>query len=194
MPDILSKLFGSAGRVKLLRLFLFNQKQSFTLVEAAARAQVKEKEARRELAMLEQIKLVKQVNRARALGVRFVLNDDFKYIAALQNLLLNAPELGGELYERVRRTGSIKLVVVCGVFMGEWDAPLDALIVGDKVNERMLRDRVRRIEAEVGKEIRYALLTSESFFYRLNMNDHLLKDVFDYSHRIVHDKLQIGLK
>jgi predicted nucleotidyltransferase len=194
MPDILSKLFGSAARVKLLRLFLFNSKQAFALAEAATRTQTREEEARRELALFEQIQLIKQDKRARALGTRFVLNNDFKYIAALQNLLLNAPELGAELYERVRRTGTLKLVVVCGVFMGEWDAPLDVLIVGDKVNERMLRDRVRKLEAEVGKEIRYALLTSESFFYRINMNDHLIKDVFDYPHRIVHDKLQIGLK
>ena len=194
MPDILSKLFGSAPRVKLLRLFLFNPKQAFTPAEAAARAQIKDKEGKRELALLEQIQLIKQVKRARALGTSFVLDHDFKYIAALQNLLLNAPELGNDLYQLIRRTGALKLVVVCGVFMDEWDAPLDALIVGDKVNERMLRDRVRKLEAEVGKEIRYALLTSESFFYRINMNDHLIKDVFDYQHRIVHDKLQIGLK
>jgi hypothetical protein len=194
MPDILSKLFGSAARVKLLRLFLFNSKQAFTFAEASERAQVAGKDARRELGLLEQIKLIKQIKRNRTSATRFILNANFKYLATLQNLLLNAPELGSELYQRIRHTGSLKLIVVCGVFVGEWDAPLDALIVGDKVNERMLRERVRRMEAEVGKEIRYALLSSESFFYRLNVNDHLIKDVFDYPHRILHDRLNIGLK
>jgi hypothetical protein len=108
--------------------------------------------------------------------------------------LINAPELGAELYSRIRHTGTLKLIVVCGVFVGEWDAPLDALIVGDRVNERKLRDKIRKLEAEVGREIRYALLSSENFLYRININDHLIKDVFDYPHRIVHDKLQIGLK
>ena len=192
MTDILSKLFGSPARVKLLRLFLFNPKHSFTLREAAARTQVKEAEVRRELVVLEQVKLLKRSKRKGE--VHFMLSADFKYLESLQNLLLNAPELGAELYERVRRTGAIKLVVVCGVFMGEWDSPLDVLIVGDRVVERMLRDKIRKIETEVGKEIRYTLLTSESFLYRQSINDHLVKDVFDYPHRIVHDKLNIGLK
>jgi len=192
MPDILSKLFGSAARVKLLRLFLFNPKAAFTVAEAAAHAQVRDKECRHECAMFEQIKLIKRVTRNGS--VRFVLNTDFKYTDTLQNLLLNAPELGAELYERVRRTGVIKLIVVCGMFVGEWDAPLDILIVGDRVHERRLQGCIRKIEAEVGKEIRYTLLATENFLYRLNINDHLVKDVFDYQHRIVHDKLQIGLK
>jgi hypothetical protein len=192
MPDTLSKLFGNQGRVKLLRLFLCNPKQAFTIADAAARAQIKDKECRRECAMFEQIKLTKRVVRNGT--VRVSLNADFKYVAALQNLLLNAPELGAELYSRVRHTGTLKLIVVCGVFVGEWDAPLDALIVGDRVNERKLRDKIRKLEAEVGREIRYALLSSENFLYRININDHLIKDVFDYPHRIVHDKLNIGLK
>ncbi len=192
MTDILSKLFGSNVRVKLLRLFLFNPRATFALADAAKRSQSKPAEVRRELVVLEQIKLIKRSKRAGS--VRFGLYTDFKYLEALQNLLLNAPELGAELYERVRRTGAIKLVVVCGVFVGEWDAPLDVLIVGDRVAERSLRDKIRKIEAEVGKEIRYTLLTSENFLYRQNINDHLVKDVFDYPHRIVHDKLQIGLK
>ena len=192
MTDILSKLFGSPARVKLLRLFLFNPRAGFTPAESAARTQTKDKEAKRELALLEQIKLIKKTKRAGA--ARFSLNGDFKYLEALQSLLLNAPELGAELYERVRRTGAIKLVVVCGIFVGEWDSPLDVLIVGDRVTERILRDKIRKLEAEVGKEIRYTLLTSEGFLYRLNINDHLVKDVFDYPHRIVHDKLNIGLK
>ena len=192
MSDILSKLFGSVGRVKLLRLFLFNPKQVFTIAEAAARTQIKDKECRRECATLEQITLIKHVKHNGV--VRLSLNVDFKYIAALQSLLLNAPELGAELYSRVRRAGALKLIVVCGVLVGEWDAPLDALIVGDRVNERILRDKIRKLEAEVGKEIRYALLSSENFLYRININDHLIKDVFDYSHRIVHDRFNIGLK
>ena len=94
MPDILSKLFGSQGRVKLLRLFLCNPKQAFTIAEAAARAQIKDKECRHECAMFKQIKLIKCTKRNGV--VRVSLNADFKYGAALQNLLLNAPELGAD--------------------------------------------------------------------------------------------------
>jgi hypothetical protein len=57
-----------------------------------------------------------------------------------------------------------------------------------------LRERIRSLEAEIGKEIRYALLSSENFYYRLNMNDKLVRDVIDYPHSIVLDRLNIGLK
>ena len=68
------------------------------------------------------------------------------------------------------------------------------LVVGDRMKERKLRTAVRRLEAELGKEVRYSLLSSEQFFYRIGLNDHLVRDVLDYPHKIVLDKLNIGLK
>ncbi|MDE1925512.1 MAG: hypothetical protein KGH79_05085 [Patescibacteria group bacterium] len=195
MSDPLEKLFGSSPRLKLLRLFLFNPRQSFTLPEVAQRSRIKEREARRELGLLLQIQVIKKVRRsARAMGARYILNDSFRYAGALKHLLLNAPERGNDLYERVRRAGTIKLFVLAGVFVDEWEERLDILVVGDRINERKLREGVRRFESEIGKELRYALLTTDDFFYRLNMNDHLVRDVFDYPHRIIEDKLNIGLK
>jgi hypothetical protein len=195
MTDPLEKLFGNAARMKLMRLFLFNPRQSFTLPEVAARSRVKGREARRELTLLLKVQLIKKVRRsARAVGARYILNDTFKYRGALQHLLLNAPERGSHLYERLHRAGAIKLLVLAGVFVGEWDERLDILVVGERLNERKLREAIRHLESEIGKELRYALLTTNDFFYRLNMNDHLVRDVFDYPHRIIEDRLNIGLK
>ena len=50
------------------------------------------------------------------------------------------------------------------------------------------------LEAEIGKEVRYAWMSTSDFFYRLNMSDRLLRDMFDYPHAIVLDRLDIGLK
>jgi hypothetical protein len=94
----------------------------------------------------------------------------------------------------VRGTGTIRMIILAGIFVGEWEERLDVLIVGDKVKERMLRERIRGLEAEIGKEIRSALLSSENFYYRLNMNDKLVRDVLDYPHTVVFDKLNIGIK
>jgi hypothetical protein len=194
MTDVLQKLFGSPARVKLLRLFLFNPKQSFALADVIERSQIKGKEARRELELFSKIKLIKRARKAARFVPRFTLNDEFQYAQALQALLLNAPAQGDTILKRVRRIGSLKLLILSGVFTGEWDGSLDLLIVGDRINERKLRERVRRLESDVGKELRYASLDTQDFYYRLNMNDHLLRDVLDYPHRIVLDKLNLGLK
>ena len=67
-------------------------------------------------------------------------------------------------------------------------------VVGDRIKERVLRTRMRKLESEIGRDLRYALLGSEDFAYRLNMNDKLVRDIMDYPHRIVFDRLNIGLK
>lgn len=195
MTDVLQKLFGSPARIKLLRLFLFNPRQSFSLTDVVERSRVKSRDARRELDLYAKLRVIKRARKtAHAPGPRFMLSDTFEYTHALQALLLNVPVQGDTILKRIRPVGNLKLLVLSGVFAGEWEGRLDLLVVGDRINERKLRERVRRFESEIGKELRYASLTTQDFFYRLNMNDHLLRDVLDYPHQIVLDKLDIGLK
>ena len=190
MTDGLQKLFGTGGRVKLLRLFLFNPRQSFGIADVAKRARVSDTEARHEVVLFSRVGLV--VRSLRRGAVRYSLNPQFVYTIALQNLLLNAPARGADIVKRIRGTGVLKFVVLSGIFMGDWDDRLDLLVVGDKVKERALRERIRGLEAEIGKEVRYALLTSEDFLYRFNMNDKLVRDVLDYPHKVLLDKLDLG--
>ncbi|MBI2004558.1 hypothetical protein HYS79_00135 [Patescibacteria group bacterium] len=192
MSDTLGKLFGSAARVKLLRLFLLNPSDTFTLDEVAARARISSAEARRELTAFTRIKLTTRAARGR--GKHYTLNGGFPYLTALQNLFLNAPAQSEEVYSRVRQAGAIKLIVIAGIFLGEWNSILDLFVVGERIQDRKLKNNVRVLESQMGKELRYAYLSTEEFLYRLNMNDHLVRDVFDYSHRIIFDKLDIGLK
>jgi hypothetical protein len=175
-----------------MRLFLFNPRASFSAVEAAQRARIPLSTARTELSLLLKIKLLRgaSVRRVR----RFVLNDNFEYRAALQALLLNASARAAELPQRVRAAGTMRLIIVAGAFMGDLDAALDILFVGERINERKLRSIVRTLESELGRELRYASLSTPDFFYRLNVSDKLLRDVLDYPHSIVFDRLNIGLK
>ena len=192
MADGLQKLFGSPARVKLLRLFLFNPRQSFTSADAAKRARVQDTEARKEIIVFTNAGVVMRAPRGK--GVRYVLNTDFEYVEALQNLLLNTQARGKDIVDRLRTSGALKMVILSGIFMGEWDSLLDLLLVGDRMKDRKLRDEIRKLEAEIGKDIRYTLLSTDEFFYRLNLNDKLVRDVLDYTHSIVLDRLDIGLK
>ena len=192
MTDPLARLFGSPARVKLMRLFLFNPRDSFSVAETAARSRVPMAAARKELNLLVKTKLIKRAS-SRSVA-RFTLNDDFTHRAALQSLLLNASARAAELPARVRSTGTMRLIIVSGAFVGEWDAQLDILFVGDRIDERKLRSKIRALEAEVGKELRYAVIATPDFLYRLNISDKLLRDVLDYPHTVVFDRLNIGLK
>jgi len=194
MAEPLQKLFGSAARLKLLRLFLFNPKQTYTVPDAAQRSRVHERTARKELALFASVGLIKRSPTRSGSGLRYTLNADFEYLTVLQNLLLNEPARAKDIYGRIRTAGTVKLIIVAGVFMGEWEGRLDVFVVGDRIKERVLRTRMRKLESEIGRDLRYALLGSEDFAYRLNMNDKLVRDIMDYPHRIVFDRLNIGLK
>jgi hypothetical protein len=193
MTDTLQRLFGSSARLKLLRLFLFNPKEAYSAREAADRSREKPTDVRRELTLLGQAGLIRKSRRA---GVqRFQLKPDYPYIGGLQQLLLNIDERKGDIYDLVRRAGTIKLLVISGILVGEWeDGQIDLFVVGDRVKESSLRNQVKKLESELGRELRFAYLPTEQFLYRQSMNDRLIKDVFDYPHSIIHDKLQIGLK
>jgi len=191
MADGLEKLFGNSARVKLLRLFLFNPRQTFSLADIANRSRVGEKEVRKELQLFLSAKMIERTVRGR--GVRYSLSKKFEYTAAMQNLLLNAPRRSSDIVTRLRGVGVMRMIILAGIFMGEWEEGLDILLVADRVNERRLRERIRTLEAEIGKEIRYALLSSNDFYYRVNMNDKLVRDVLDYPHVVVFDRLNIGI-
>ncbi len=191
MTDPLVKLFGSHARLKLLRLFLFNPSSTYTAAEAGSRAHVSAAEARRELIALRQSGLLRKT---RGKVTRYALNESFTYLQALKNLLLNTAHRGDSVPERIRTAGAIKLIILTGVFVGDVESGLDLLVAGDRVKESTLRQKIRGLEAELGRELRYALLSTPDFLYRLNMNDKLIRDVMDYPHRIVFDKLDIGLK
>ncbi len=191
MTDPLIKLFGSHTRLKLLRLFLFNPSVAFTAAEAAERARADTSASRRELLNLKQAGLLKK---ARTKVTRYELNDKFPYLGALKALILNTERRGESIPERLRSAGALKLIILTGVFMGDVEGNFDLLVVGDRVRESSLREKIKAIEAELGRELKFALLTTPDFLYRLNMSDKLLRDILDYPHRIVFDRLDIGLK
>ncbi len=191
MTDTLSRLFGSKPRVKLLRLFLFNPHAVFTSEEAAKHARVQEREAVRELVLFAKLKLLSVKRNKKP---HYSLNPAFPYSVALQNLFLNASTYIDDLPKRLHDVGILKLVVAAGVFVGEWGKQGGSSGCRRPSREERLEKAVRLLEAEIGREVRYALLSTQEFLYRLNMSDHLVRDVLDYNHRVVVDRLDIGLK
>jgi hypothetical protein len=192
MAETLEKLFGSSARVKLLRLFLFNTRQEFTAPEVARRTHTLRPLAKRELELFVRIGLLIRSGRKKV--PTYMVNPDFSYLTTLQNLLLNTPSRGRDIHKYIQGSGSVRLIVMGGVFLGEEETGLDLFVVGDRMKEKKFKKSLELLEAEIGKELRYALLPTDEFFYRLNMNDRLVRDVFDYPHRVVYDRLDIGLK
>jgi len=202
--DILEKLFGSSSRVKILRLFLFNEGENFENAKIAKRARVSASSVRSETLMMEKIGLIKrsifniESDRVKVRNKKVVkkkvhgwtLNTKFIYLIALRNFLLTATPMGkNHIIKKLSTAGHPKLVVISGAFIQDFDSNVDMLVVGDNMNDVKLDHAIRDIESIVGKEIRFALFSTKDFSYRMNIYDKLLRDVFDYPHQTVLNRL-----
>ena len=184
----LAKIFGSPARLKMLRLFLFNQSASLTLADIAKRTKLSAVAVRRELADLTTAGLLRKKG-ARA-AARFQVNPRFEHLAGLDNFIRDTTSVRTQdILAALRRAGTPRLVVLSGLFVGIIESQIDLLVVGDTLEERALSTAVHSLEAELGREIRYASFSTADFRYRLGVYDRLLRDVFDYPHRVLIDKI-----
>lgn len=189
--DPLSRLFGSAARLKLLRLFLFNEEDAFPLADVAFRTKTNKDLTRKELNVLVAAGVVRK--RSGQKGVVYAANRKFAHFDALQQFLRTSTNLTDtDLANILKRAGTLRLVVLSGMFTGVLETRIDMLVVGDKLEDKPLEAAVRTLEAELGRELRFAAFSTEDFRYRVGVYDRLIRDVLDYPHRTVLDK--IGLK
>ncbi len=198
--DPLEILFGSQARVKLLRFFLFNPSKEFTFDEISRRARLVRRTARTEINALERANVIKKKQiyikqegsdkKTRVQG--YVINKDFPDLQSLQTFLFEtAPINGKTVLKHLRKAGKLDVVVIAGIFVREFEQRLDILLAMDKLPDAKVETAVRNLEAELGVEIRFAAFTSEDLLYRVGMCDKLTRDIFDYPHKIIVDRVSL---
>jgi hypothetical protein len=205
MVEILGKLFGGAAKVKIMRLFLLNPDRGYELKDVAVRSRVTGASARREVASLAAMGFVKRKNFTKEIEVGrskkirtkkvsgWIMNSDFHYITQIKNLLIDAEFLKKEdLITRFKPAGKIKLLITSGVFRQDEESRVDFLLVGDNLKRGYLDQTIKSLEAEIGKELSYAIFTTSDFLYRLNMYDKLVRDILDFPYDKVIDNGQLS--
>ncbi len=200
----LGLLFGSESRLKIMRLFLFNPEVSFDVESISQKTKVKSKNVKKEISILEKSDLIhrrsffKTINkkkRGKLIETKkrtkgYCLNNHFSYLASLRHLLMSTKTLEDEKIVRgLSRAGKLRFITVAGVFTQDKDSRLDMLIVGNSINKSALSGAIKKIEAELGSDIIYAFFETPDFEYRLSMNDRLIRDVLDYPHKVLLDKI-----
>jgi hypothetical protein len=166
-----------------MRLFLLNRSKGFTNKEVIKRSRVNPLLVRRELRLLASINFIKKRSSA---SPEWYFNSSFKYGAEFEDLLVRSDSLNKEkILDNFKKIGRVKLVIISGVFIKNHDSRVDLLIVGDKMKKSKIEEGVRKLEAEIGAELVYAVFDTKEFIYRLNMYDKLIRDILDYPHEVV---------
>lgn len=188
--EILEQLFDSPVKVKLLKLFLRNKGQYFSLQEIARRVRSDASTCQKQIKKLESIKFI--INRVKSGKKHYSVNKDFDFYNELKTLVLkSSPASRDRILKRIRNLGRINLAVLSGIFVDAENTRMDILIVGDNLKKKNLSSFLKDLEAEVGKEIDYVILSTEEFKYRHDMFDRFLRDVLEKPHEKLINRLKI---
>ncbi len=203
--DILGKLFGSSARVRLMRLFLMNTEEVFDKTEIGKRSKISGETLKKEIRLLEDVGLIKSrvvvkmrpkpsgkdgvLEKKKVTG--YGLDVSFPYLTPLKSLVTEIALGKEDVAGRFRNCGQMKLIIVAGIFIDESDSRVDILIVGDKLKKPVIEGVLRRLEAELGKELTYGIMETIDFEYRFGIYDKFIRDVIDYPHLVVLNKLNL---
>ena len=188
--EILEQLFDSPVKVRLLKLFLRNKGLLFSLREISRRIKSDLSVCKRQVKKLESIKFINV--RIKSNKKHYSVNPNFDFYKELKTLVLkSSPASKDRILKRLRTLGKINLAIISGIFIDSDNSRMDILIVGDNVKKKNLSSFLRDLEAEVGKEIDYVLLSTEDFKYRYDMFDRFLRDVLEKPHEKLINKLKL---
>ena len=201
--DILATLFGNKNIVKLMRLFLMNTERGFDTDDISARTKIAKSSLRADMTRLKNVGFIKSVSIVKDIPPKtkngktskkrvdgFVLNTDFPFLSGLRLMLMSDHMVNKtEVVGRIKKAGQIKLIVLSGVFVRENEGRVDLLVVGDNIKKASLDGALKTLESEVGKELSYAVMDTNEFNYRLSMYDKFIRDILDYPHEKLIDRI-----
>lgn len=179
-----------------MRFFLLHPETIVPRGEIGKRTKISTAAVSRELALFKKIGFVSEKaivvsgkrGKKREKGLR--LNPSFSYLLPVQKLLLNSEPIRSEsILRSLKNAGNIKLVVISGIFTHHDNSRADILIVGDKLRRASLESLVQGLEAKLGAELSYAIFDTEEFQYRLHAHDRFVRDILDFPHKKLLNKL-----
>lgn len=179
----------------------------FTFTEIVRRTNINSRTIKKELKKLLKIGLAKtrianikpdQPIRARKKRVRskkmkiYYVNPGFELFSELRDLITRSSVTSkSKLTQKIKKLGRVKLAIIAGVFLNKDDTRADLLLVGDNIRKRGLESFLHQTESELGKHLQYTVMDTKEFKYRLDMYDRFLRDVLEYPHEKLINKMNI---
>lgn len=176
---MLKNLFTSNARVKLLRLFLLNPDEEYFVRQLTRELDEQINSVRRELDNLKKIGLLK--SRSKNRRKFYSVNKNFVLFRELRNIIIKATNSTDNLIKQINKMGDLDFLLISGVFLKK-EAPVDLLLVGDL-------DR-SKLEAfldtlETAEPIRFSILSTEDFVYRVKCRDHFILDLIQNPDNVI---------
>lgn len=206
--DFLAQFLGSQTLARVLRTFVLNAKDIFSVSELAWRSGIREDIARREVSELVKIGLVKKTKRKKLVvrkarkkvgktsrptkvtwEVVWTVNPRHEHLPAVSEFVHRvSPAQYAGIVKTLSGSGKLTTIILSGAFLDDPSRPADLVVAGEAVNTRRLEKAVQSLEPMIGREIRYATFSTPELRYRMTVQDRLVRDTLDYPHLVLLDK------
>ena len=190
----MEQLFGSKTRVKLLRLFFQNPNRSYYVREITRKIDEQINSVRRELANMLTIGIVSSDSRDNRLY--YEVSQNYEHYDALRALFSESKvaikETSGvettdkSMKQSIKGLGAVDALIYMGSFTQDRQTGIDVLVVGD-VNKTQVHNFIADLEDEEGRELKYAVMSTEEFKYRRDVNDRFVAMVDGAKKTVIHD-------
>lgn len=205
---MLSKLFGTNARVKILKQTLLHPGVKFSSKELARSLKIAVVSVKREMDNLEKFGLLispelpapllsgnkktkdkvsetKKKNKEKAntkvlkIEKFYKINTDFVLYKEIKALIMKAQILyEKDFVEKIKKIGRLKLLIFSGFFVNDDASNVDLFIVGN-FNKPILIKIINELEEDLGREINFTIMSEKEFKYRKDITDVFLYGILE---------------
>jgi len=182
--NTLQDLMISRVRVKMLELFLTNQKELYYVRDISRKIKEEINAVRRELERLSMTGLLKSEQRGNRLY--YYVNESYIFFQELERMIAKTTGLGKKLRKLQHKLGTVDFAMFSARFvqgLPPAQGQLDILLIGDIVLQD-LSDLIKEEEKNRDREINYTVFSKEEFEFRKQRRDPFLMDVL-YASRVM---------
>jgi DNA-binding transcriptional ArsR family regulator len=180
----LQEIIISKTRLKMLELFFLNPEEMYYVREISREIHEQVNAVRRELARLLGAGLLKSEERGNRLY--YYLNKRYPYYQEFLQMIVKSTGLGKKIRQRRRKLGTLEFVMFSGKYvsgMTPGKDEVDMLFIGEVVLSE-LKELIKNEEERLGREINYAVFSSEEFDFRKTRRDPFILDIL-YGSRVM---------
>ncbi|MEN9604645.1 MAG: hypothetical protein RJB39_330 [Candidatus Parcubacteria bacterium] len=203
---ILEQLFGGSSKMKLWKVFFLNTTKEFTLKQLSSLTRLRNdklipdlRDLMRQGVVVANKKLVLIENLRKENHIVYKANSAFPLLSPLiETILAAVPRSAERVLEHVQSLPRLKTVLLSGFFTSKLgmaavpfsttQSPIDMLLIFEKIPSQV-NTVLGELERNLGRELRYVALDQEDFKYRHSIGDKLIRDVLDFEHIIVMDRM-----
>jgi len=180
---MLTKLFSSQVRVKILKTLVMHDNKSFSVADIAVLTSSIVRSISKEIiklveegAVIEETKDT-EVNKKNVKVKHYRVNKNFLIFEEIKSIFLKLQVVDLDNFkEKISKLGNINYVLLTGNFVGNSKVKVDLLVVG-QAPQKKLEGFVKEFQKKMGWEINWAHMDLAEYDYRRQVGDMFLFDI-----------------